>query len=135
MSTGIVIMAACAVAFVTTLACSTREIEVTRIVDRPIEVTRQVTVVVEVTRQVLVTPRHTRTPTPTPDVRLCQLHRKRSTIIDAILAERNVETNQKRLTEVTLEMADFVETHGMAGRITPLELMTDTGMEAWCNSR
>ena len=122
-------------ALLTTLACGTREIEVTRIVDRPIQVTREVTVVVEVTRQMLVTPRHTRTPTPTPDVLLCRLHRKRGAIIDSILAERNVEANQKRLAEETVEMAEFVETHGMAGRVTWWELMTDTGMEAWCNSR
>ena len=41
------------------------------------------------------------------------------------------EAIQKRLAEVTFEMAEFVETHGMASQFTPLEPITDTGMVAW----
>ncbi len=35
-----------------------------------------------------------------------------------------------RNTLVIPAKAKFVETHGIASRITPLELMADTGMEA-----
>ena len=38
---------------------------------------------------------------------------------------------QQRLAEVTFEIAEFVETHGMASQFTTLGPITNTGMVAW----
>ena len=67
--------------------------------------------------------------------KLCRLHRRRRAYIDAVIAGRNVDANTQRMNETVYEMADAVKEYGLDREVTAMELITDTGMEEWCQRR
>ena len=109
---------------------STVEVEVT--VEIEVPVTVEAPALAMPTRVPVVTPTQTADP---GGVKLCRLHRRRRALIDAVIAKRNVEVNTKRMNETLFEMVDVVDEYGLNGQITQMELITDTGMEAWCQRR
>ena len=70
-----------------------------------------------------------------PVAQLCELNRQRTAAIDAVILEKDVDANERRLTELTFEMVGIIDEFKMTDEIGPLDVISDTAMHEWCRKR